>query len=87
LILAIKSAGGANLPSVKHCLDPRCVQSTPTAITNDKAREQTMSGTDKSVTTRRDLLQAAGVAGAATALLGGLGINPALAAAARSESR
>ena len=44
-----------------------------------------MSGTDKSVTTRRDLLQAAGVAGAATALLGGLGINPALAAAARSE--
>jgi ribose transport system substrate-binding protein len=44
-----------------------------------------MSGTDKSVTTRRDLLQAAGAAGAATALLGGLGINPALAAAARSE--
>jgi len=44
-----------------------------------------MSGTDKSATTRRDLLQAAGVAGAGAALLGGLGINPALAAAARSE--
>ena len=44
-----------------------------------------MSGTEKSSTTRRDLLQAAAAAGAATALLGGLGINPALAAAARSE--
>src|SRR5688500_4517374 len=44
-----------------------------------------MSGTDKSVTSRRDLLQVAGAAGAATALLGGLGINPALAPAARSE--
>jgi hypothetical protein len=27
LILAIKSAGGANIPSVKDCPDPRCVQS------------------------------------------------------------
>ena len=44
-----------------------------------------MSGTEKSSTTRRNLLQAAATAGAATALLGGLGINPALAAAARSE--
>src|SRR4051812_48102872 len=44
-----------------------------------------MSGTDKSSTTRRNLLQAAAAGGAATALLGGLGINPALAAAARSE--
>src|SRR5215211_203120 len=39
-----------------------------------------MSGTEKSSTTRRNLLQAA-----ATGLLGGLGINPGLAAAARSE--
>ena len=39
-----------------------------------------MSGTDKSSTTRRDLLQAAATAGAATALLGGLGVSPALAA-------
>src|SRR6476619_5313334 len=44
-----------------------------------------MSGTEKSSTTRRNLLQAAATAGAATALLGGLGVNPALAAAARSE--
>ncbi len=44
-----------------------------------------MSGTEKSSTTRRNLLQTAAVAGASTALLGGLGINPALAAAARSE--
>lgn len=44
-----------------------------------------MSGTGKSSTTRRNLLQAAATAGAATALLGGLGVNPALAAAARSE--
>ena len=44
-----------------------------------------MSGTEKSSTTRRNLLQAAATGGAATALLGGLGINPALAAAARSE--
>jgi len=40
-----------------------------------------MSGNDKSSTTRRDLLQAAATAGAATALLGGLGLSaPALAA-------
>src|SRR5277367_4266741 len=38
-----------------------------------------MSGTDESSTTRRDLLAAA-TAGAATTLLGGLGVNPALAA-------
>ena len=44
-----------------------------------------MSGTGKSSTTRRNLLQTAATAGAATALLGGLGVNPALAAAARSE--
>ena len=44
-----------------------------------------MSGSDKSSTTRRDLLQAAATAGVATALLGGLGASPALAAAARSE--
>src|SRR5215204_108688 len=44
-----------------------------------------MSGSEKSSTTRRNLLQAAATGGAATALLGGLGINPALAAAARSE--
>ena len=40
-----------------------------------------MSGTDKSSTTRRDLLQSAAFAGAATALFGGLGVSPALAAA------
>ena len=44
-----------------------------------------MSGTEKSSTTRRDLLQTAAVAGASTALLGGLGMSPALAAAGRSE--
>jgi ribose transport system substrate-binding protein len=44
-----------------------------------------MSGTDKSSTTRRNLLQTGAAAGAATALLGGLGINPAMAAVARSE--
>src|SRR6201999_1502623 len=46
-----------------------------------------MSGNDKSSTTRRDLLQAVATAGAATALLGGLGISPAALAAevGRSE--
>src|SRR5260370_22399607 len=44
-----------------------------------------MSGTDKSSTTRRNRLQTAAAGGAATALLGGLGINPAQAAVARSE--
>ena len=45
-----------------------------------------MSGTDNSSTTRRDLLQAAATAGAATALLGGLHVSSALAAEmARSE--
>src|SRR5436309_8445694 len=44
-----------------------------------------MSGTEKSSTTRRNLLQAAATGGAATALLGGLGINPALAEMGRSE--
>ena len=45
-----------------------------------------MSGSDKFSTTRRDLLQAAAGAGAATALLGGLGASPALAAeVGRSE--
>ena len=44
-----------------------------------------MSGTDKSATTRRNLLQTGAAAGAASALLGGLGINPAMAAVARSE--
>src|SRR3954465_8504790 len=44
-----------------------------------------MSGTDNSSTTRRNLLQTSVAAGAATALLGGLGINPAQAAVARSE--
>src|SRR5450432_628977 len=39
-----------------------------------------MSGNDKSLKTRRDLLQTAATAGAATALLGGMGISPALAA-------
>src|SRR5882762_8885516 len=51
-----------------------------------KTREQPMSGTDKSSTTRRDLLQTAAVAGAATALFGGLGVSPALTAeVGRSE--
>src|SRR6202163_2523232 len=46
-----------------------------------------MSGTDKFSKTRRDLLQAAATAGAATALLGGVGVNPALAAEmGRSEN-
>src|SRR5438874_11655736 len=49
-------------------------------------RERVMSGTNKSSTTRRELLQAATSAGAATALLGGLGVTPALAAeVGRSE--
>src|ERR1700752_3725044 len=39
-----------------------------------------MFGTDKSSTTRRDVLQAAATAGAAAALLGRLGVSPALAA-------
>lgn len=39
-----------------------------------------MSGTEKSSTTRRDLLVATASAGAAAALLGGLGVDPALAA-------
>src|SRR4051795_10973203 len=45
-----------------------------------------MSGTDKFSRTRRDLLQTAAAAGAATALFGGLGVSPAaLAAVGRSE--
>ena len=45
-----------------------------------------MPGIDKSSRTRRDLLQAAATAGAATALFGGMGISPALAAeVGRSE--
>src|SRR6201998_4689470 len=46
-----------------------------------------MSGNDKSSTTRRDLLQAVATAGAATALLGGIGASPAALAAevGRSE--
>src|SRR5437868_4199320 len=45
-----------------------------------------MSGTKDFSTTRRDLLQAAATAGAGAALLGSLGINPALAAeVGRSE--
>src|SRR6188472_4735789 len=48
--------------------------------------ERAMSGTKDFSTTRRDLLQAAATAGAATALLGSMGINPALAAeVGRSE--
>src|ERR1700741_3338665 len=39
-----------------------------------------MSDNDQPLTTRRDLLQAAATAGAAGALLGGLGVSPALAA-------
>src|SRR5215208_4330501 len=70
---------------MKDCLDPRCVQSTPSVKKQRHTRERAMSGTEKSSTTRRSLLQAAATGGAATALLGGLGINPALAAAARSE--
>src|SRR6201992_2622977 len=58
---------------------------TPTG--NNITREQAMSGTEKSsTTTRRDLLQVAATAGAATALFGGLGINAAQAAeTVRSE--
>ena len=45
-----------------------------------------MSGTKDFSTTRRDLLQAAATAGAATAILGSMGISPALAAeVGRSE--
>jgi ribose transport system substrate-binding protein len=45
-----------------------------------------MSGTKDFSTTRRDLLQAAATAGAATAMFGGMGISPAMAAAVgRSE--
>ena len=46
-----------------------------------------MSGTEKSFTTRRDLLQGAAAAGTAAALLGGLGVNSAALAAevGRSE--
>ena len=45
-----------------------------------------MPGIDKSSRTRRDVLQAAATAGAATALFGGMGISPALAAeVGRSE--
>src|SRR5712675_654236 len=45
-----------------------------------------MSGNDESLKTRRDLLQAVATAGAATALLGGLSVSPALAAeVGRSE--
>src|SRR5258708_37480337 len=45
-----------------------------------------MSGTDKSSTSRRDLLQAAGIAGSAAAFFGGMGVTPALAAeVGRSE--
>src|SRR5246500_4972627 len=45
-----------------------------------------MSGTKDFSTTRRDLLQAAATAGATTAILGSMGINPALAAeVGRSE--
>src|SRR6201999_3990556 len=46
-----------------------------------------MSGNDKSSTTRRDLLQAVATAGAASALLGGMGMSTAALAAkvGRSE--
>src|SRR3954447_20745238 len=48
--------------------------------------ERAMSGTKDFSTTRRDLLQAAATAGAATAILGSMGIYPALAAeVGRSE--
>src|SRR3954469_5014465 len=42
--------------------------------------ERAMSGTKDFSTTRRDLLQAAATARAATAILGRMGINPALVA-------
>src|SRR5215813_4676627 len=45
-----------------------------------------MSGTKDFSKTRRDLLQAAATAGAATAILGSMGINPALAAEAVGRS-
>src|SRR3954447_13436676 len=64
---------------VRHCVGPRCVQSTPT-VTKMITRERAMSGTDKFSRTRRDLLQTAAVAGAAGALFGGMGISPALSA-------
>ena len=45
-----------------------------------------MSGTEKSSTSRRDLLTSAAGAGAAVALLGAMGVNPAMAAeVTRSE--
>src|SRR6266550_2058668 len=51
-----------------------------------KTREQAMSGNDQTSTTRRNLLQAAATAGAATALLGGLRVDQAAGVAAgRSE--
>ena len=45
-----------------------------------------MSGTNDFSKTRRDLLQAVAATGAATAILGGMGINPALAAEAVGRS-
>src|SRR6187431_2650804 len=39
LILAIKSAGGADARVVKDCRDPRCVQSTPTAKNSEGAND------------------------------------------------
>src|SRR6202011_5716217 len=50
---------------------------TPSATIS---RKHPMSGTEKSSTTRRDLLQVAATAGAASALFGGLGVSPVLAA-------
>ena len=44
-----------------------------------------MSGTEKSSTTRRNLLQTAAVAGASTALLGGFGVSPGAGGGGRSE--
>src|SRR3954453_21348113 len=49
--------------------------------------ERAMSGTKDFSTTRRDLLQAAATAGAATAILGSMGINPALAAEVGRSSK
>src|ERR1700760_4721557 len=45
-----------------------------------------MSGNDKSSTTRRDLLQAVATAGAASALLGGMGVSTAALAAELGRS-
>src|SRR3974390_3480273 len=45
-----------------------------------------MSGNDRPSTTRRDLLQAVATAGAATALLGGIGASPAALAATAGRS-